>query len=83
MKYKQCSLERNLKGNCVCQQVSWIPAKYAKEGAVLKLKENDVWEDGWVVIGVGSELDDKDLPDHHKAIRMHKKNTGDSLPKVS
>jgi predicted transcriptional regulator len=30
-------------------QVSWIQAKFAEEGRYLKLKENGVWTDGWIV----------------------------------
>jgi hypothetical protein len=34
--------------------VSWIPEKFAIKGKVLKLKLNDIFEDGWKVIFVGS-----------------------------
>jgi len=40
MNYKQCLLK---KGTKTC--VSWIPAKFAKVGKVLRLKDDD----GWVV----------------------------------
>jgi hypothetical protein len=34
--------------------VAWIPEKFAIKGKVLKLKLNDIFEDGWEVIFVGS-----------------------------
>jgi hypothetical protein len=36
---------------------SWIPEKFAKKGNVVSLmNDNYEWEDGWVVIEVGSKL---------------------------
>lgn len=37
---------------------------------------------GWVVESIGPFVDGSLLPDVHKAIRKHRSNTGDSLPKV-
>ena len=51
-KYKQCILR---KGNI--QTTSWIPEKYAKVNKVLKLKAVD----GWKVIEVGVEMDEKEV----------------------
>lgn len=73
--YTQCHLQHRHKVNTV----SWIPAKFAKIGAILKLKNDGVWEDGWVVVGVGATSDNP--PDAHNAVKEHRKNTGDSLPK--
>lgn len=73
--YTQCSLTR--KNSTI---VSWIPSKFAKIGQILKLKdEYDEWTDGWEVRGVGSSMEDP--PDSHNAIKVHRKRTGDSLPK--
>lgn len=48
MKYfRQCELKKQRK-----KTISWIPEKYAKIGKFLKLKNDDVWEDGWVVNAV-------------------------------
>jgi hypothetical protein len=45
MKYfRQCELKN--KNKII---ISWIPERYAKTGKLLKLKNNDVWEDGWLV----------------------------------
>lgn len=44
----QCSLER-----CGTRIVSWLPAKFAKLGKVLKLKNSaGNWDDGFLVKGV-------------------------------
>jgi hypothetical protein len=59
---------------------SFIPAKFAHKGRVVKLKALDEWEDGWVVASVGITVDK--LPDHRKAIREHRKTTKDSMKKV-
>ena len=73
MTYTQCGLYRkNVK------KVSWIPTEFARTGKALKLKDNGIWEDGWIVEWVG-QTDDR--PDVNKTIRNHRKNTGDSLPK--
>ena len=34
--------------------VCWIPEKYAIVGKVLRVKMYDGWQDGWVVMRVGS-----------------------------
>jgi hypothetical protein len=42
--FKQCSMKR---GNVT--RVEWIPTEYAKVGKVLRLRDDGVWVDGWVV----------------------------------
>ena len=78
-KYKQCGMDRIVDGK-VFHVVSYIPAKFGVVGRVLKLKDGDVWTDGWVVKTAGKTVDEP--PDWRRAIRSHKKLTGDSLPKV-
>jgi hypothetical protein len=79
-KYKQCGLQKKT-NNGYISQVSWIPTKYAILNQVLKLKdENDKWEDGWKITTVGTEVIEE-VPDLHKAVRMHRKATGDSMKK--
>ncbi len=64
-KYKQCMLQRGVQ-----QQVSWIPSCYAVVGNVLKLKDKGgAWEDGWKVVSVGTETDEKFIPDSYAAIK--------------
>ncbi len=82
VKYKQCYLSKANSSSQLISQVSWIPVKYAVAGSILKLKENDVWEDGWVVMEVGPDiLTEDEVPDSHKAIKVHRERTGDNLPK--
>lgn len=74
MKYIQCKI---VKGNT--KQISWIPKKFAVVGKGLKLKdEYDNWSYGWVVKEAFGEVDEKHIPDWRKAIRNHRKSTGDS-----
>lgn len=37
-------------------QISWIPEQFAKLGKFLKLKEGDIWENGWKVAFVGGRM---------------------------
>ena len=81
IKYKQCKLEKPVK-NGKLVQTTFLPEKFAKKGKFLKLKEADEWVDGWEVIEVSKTFVNKDqLPDVNKAVRLHRKNTGDDLPK--
>lgn len=50
---RQCILEKPLTKEGVLRQVSWIPEAFAKIGKFLRLRENDVWENGWQVVQVG------------------------------
>jgi hypothetical protein len=81
MLYSQCTVERKTESG-KSTMVTWLPAKFAIKGKVLKLKGNgDVWTDGWVVTKVG-ELATKP-PNWTKLVRQHRRNTGDSLPRRS
>jgi len=60
------------------EKVGWIPEKFAKEGGVIKLKNGDgTWSDGWIVDEVWGRLSEENLPDFHREIKWHLKNTGD------
>ena len=76
--YYQCQLEGGPRGTGFL--IAFIPAKYAIVGKVLRLKdEGGVWEDGWVVKRVFGGVDE--VPNMRRAVKKHRKNTGDSLPK--
>ena len=77
--YRQCTMRRPISRGSVVT-TSFIPQQYAKLGRVLKLKDaDDGWVDGWVVERVGvSVIEAGELPDYRKAIRNHRKSTGDS-----
>ena len=63
--------------------VSYIPETFAQVGSVIKLRQDDnTWEDGWIVESVGARVEEANLPDSHKAIKQHRKATGDFLPKT-
>lgn len=80
--YKQCLLHKR-DGDGVLVDHSWIPAKFAVVGKVLKLKLGGVWVDGWVVVEVWPLVRTEEyLPDPHREIKSHRRNTGDSLPRV-
>jgi hypothetical protein len=86
MKYCQCTLEKPTETGFL-RKVTYIPAKFAVLGKVIKLKQtinpdfDDDWEDGWVVKNFGEAVDEKHLPDSHAEIKAHRRATGDALPK--
>ena len=83
-RFVQCGLRRTIAEGCL-RTVSYIPAEFATVGRVLKLKDNcEHWSNGWVVEVVGhSVVDRAAVPDYRKAIRNHRKTTGDQLPRQS
>lgn len=55
--YKQCELRKKMSdGEQV--RISYIPEQFAKIGQIVKLKKEDVWDDGWVVNSVGHRIED-------------------------
>lgn len=76
--YRQCKLQ---KGNT--HRRSWIPEQFAKINSIIKLKDaDDNWDNGWQVTEVGQyRLEEKKLPDFHNDRKVHRKATGDSVPK--
>ena len=83
VKYVQCAMRRVIEGGAV-RTTSYIPQQFAKLGKTLKLKDDhDRWSDGWVVDGVGDVIvEGETVPDYRKAIRNHRKSTGDSTPRL-
>lgn len=58
----------------------FIPSKYAILGNVIKIKDDDgIWIDGWMVKETFITVEDIEFPS--QAIKRHRKNTEDSLPK--
>jgi hypothetical protein len=80
--YRQCTLERPTENGCE-KIVSYIPDKFAKVGATVKLKEeNDEWSTGWIVKTASpAKVEEKLLPDSHRDAKAHRRATGDALPK--
>lgn len=80
--YVQCVMRRNV-ANGLVRTTSYIPQPFAQLGRVLKLKDDrDRWVDGWVVEFVGHTAV-KEAPDYRKAVRNHRKSTGDSQPRIA
>jgi hypothetical protein len=84
VKYVQCSMRRIVVGASLVT-TSYIPTQFARVGRVLKLKDSDErWVDGWVVETVGGDIVEGDsVPDYRKAIRSHRRSTGDSDPRLN
>ncbi len=80
IQYRQCGLLRELPNDSTSFQVSFIPSRFSKPNQIVRLKQFDgQWQDGWKVVSVGTEVDADHLLDQHKAIKSHRKSTGDSL----
>ncbi len=54
--YRQCRLVKKIRdGEQI--QTSYIPAEFAREGRIVKVREADGgWDDGWVIRVVGGSL---------------------------
>jgi hypothetical protein len=76
--YRHCRLVKPVAtGELVV--VSWIPETFAEVGRVLKLKNDKVWDDGWVVRAAGANrLRGDQLPDFHELSKAHLRATGDA-----
>jgi hypothetical protein len=78
--YVQCTLV-HVAAESTFRITSWIPKRFAHVGKCLRLRQDDrQWQDGWLVQSVGTTvLTENELPDSHKAVRSHRRSTGDSL----
>lgn len=79
-KHYQCELER-AGDNGLIKTVTFIPEKFATVGQKLSLKYGEDWVEGWTVTQVYSSIDNPKFVDPHNAVKQHRKNTGDALPK--
>ena len=59
---------------------AWIPVKYAEQGTNIKIRVSDNWLEMAVLKVYPHRRNGSPSP--HKAIREHRKRTGDSLPKI-
>ena len=66
--YRQCKLEKATPTGGKWVDVAYIPAKYAKVGKTLVIKDpaTDEWNDGWLVVEAGSTLVDYELLDNQR-----------------
>jgi hypothetical protein len=58
--YRQCKLV-----NRKSAQTAWIPERFAVMNMVLRLRINNIWEDGWKVVEVWQLVPESELPDSH------------------
>lgn len=68
--YRQCHLR---KGNTV--QVAFLPESYAIKGRHVKLKDNGVWSNGWLVVDVAETPVGMAQLDNIRSSRMDRKDT--------
>lgn len=73
--YRQCRLVKRLRdGQSV--QMSYLPEEFAREGRIVKLRnEQGDWDDGWVISLVGREMKSEDLHEIDVAHRRFQKET--------
>lgn len=72
--YTQCSLRKNIPDG-FRQYVAWIPSRFAVCNTVIKVKNDSVWEDGWIVTGCGATCKDSDLIEKHWILKGHRKHS--------
>jgi hypothetical protein len=58
--YRQCLLCKKVKDK-TNQQTAWIPEKFSKIGSFVKIKTDNVWDDGWRVIKRGKRATEKQI----------------------
>lgn len=46
-------------------QISWIPAKFAAIGKIVRLKDDEDWTDGWKVVDCWQTIPENEIPNHH------------------
>jgi hypothetical protein len=69
--YRQCRLVKKVRdGEAI--QTSYLPAEFAREGRVVKLREAD---DGWVIRVVGGSLTEDQLAALERAHRRFERET--------
>lgn len=66
--YNQCELRKE---NYV--DVSWIPSKFAFVGNILKVKYDEIWEDGWKVTRVYSKKKGETVLDDEMLYKRNRK----------
>jgi len=72
--YRQCRLVKKIRdGEAI--QTSYIPAEFAKEGRVVKIREDGGWDDGWVIRVVGGSLTEDQLAALERAHRRFERET--------
>jgi hypothetical protein len=66
--HTQCKLR---KGSTF--QTSWIESKFANIGQKIGLKENGVWDEGWLVVEVGSTMPTSAVSTRVNEIKSYRK----------
>jgi len=68
--YRQCRLVKKVRGG-EAVQTSYLPAEFAKEGRIVKVREDDGgWDDGWVIRSLGGSLTEDQLADLEGQARL-------------
>lgn len=56
-------------------EVAFIPSKYAVEGSYIRIKQNKVWSDGWLVAQAYNSLPDYLVKANSQEYKSHRKVT--------
>ena len=68
--YKQCLLRKK---NTI--RIGFIPVEHATLGKYVKLKEEDSWSTGWLVVEVHDHAISKDQLGHVRSAQRNRKDT--------
>jgi len=58
--YRQCILRKHVPNSLdsgYLETVCWIPEKFAKVGLTISLKNGNIWDEDWEVIGASDKVD--------------------------
>ena len=65
--YYQCEMKKKINDTSYIVDVAWIPAKFAKIGKWVKIKqENGTWDDGWQITYVGAKQKEEIVKDRER-----------------
>lgn len=70
----QCVLRKPLEEG-YRERVSFIPARFAHQGRVLKLREDGVWDDGWQVVSTGGSMVSDEVAETQSLMKRHRQHS--------
>jgi len=67
---RQCMFRKGL-----TRHTAWIPDKFAVLGKFVKIKKDNVWEDGWEIIAIYAKMTAKECGLSSQEYKHHRKQT--------
>ena len=68
MNYTQCQLNKKDRFD-----IAWIPSKFALIGKFIKIKIDDIWDNGWKVVNTYSSNTENHILEHEMEYRKQRR----------